>query len=64
MAKTPASAAALSKQVAESDDYSDLDDEEIRQLKQDIAESDAQIARGDVVSAEAVMANLRRILHG
>lgn len=46
------------------DDGDDLDEEEIRQVEQDIAESDAQIARGEIVSAEAVMANVRRILYG
>jgi hypothetical protein len=40
-----------------------LEDEEIRQLENDIDESDAQIARGEVVPAKVVMSNLTRILH-
>ena len=65
MAKTHVSVS-LDEQLDESaaDGDDDRSDEEVRQLEQDIAESDAQIARGDVVPADAVMASLRRILYG
>ena len=64
MAKGLASATAITEQLDEHTDDGDvLDDEEVQQLEQDIAESDAQIARGEIVSAETVMANVRRILY-
>lgn len=45
------------------DDQGELDDEELRALDEAIDKSDAQISRGETVPFEAVLGDVRRILH-
>ncbi|NUQ76738.1 MAG: hypothetical protein HUU21_24650 [Polyangiaceae bacterium] len=46
------------------DDDDNLDADDLRQLNEAIAESEAQFARGEGIPAEAALAKMRRILHG